>query len=504
MIKPEYSKDFINEFNNYNIGTYHYKYIKIMKDAYAKEEEINKEISELMKFIHNRSKENSNVIYATLSYARKGNYEGYIVIISKSVEELEKERDIIKGFVKSRFNHLEIQETASPRKGLQIILPIKKLFFRRQMNILFINQYFVRSTIKYPVQKIIVNINPLSKKIIPLGKPINSDYTGYIGITIDTLMQHVLVLGATGSGKTTTVATLINNLYYTLNDFNNEVKTIIIDWHGEYKELIRRHKYMRPGIDIAINPLSDTSKSIIDLMDVFEEVFELTEPQSYLLYKVLEKIKDTTFTTRNPIDYLLTSIESINENSNWIREVKMALLRKISVLTRGRYLFSKHTSMEDILAFNKSPIIVDVSLISNVILRKTYTLLLLKTILDYQIRSRRQKLLLIIEEAHNIFPRKSTSSFLSKLVAEVRKFKIGIISVSQSPSSIFEGLMSNSATKIIHSIRSEQDLETIRKITKITYEYEKILPVLNPGEAILYTVDYKTPVLVKIEPFGEG
>lgn len=59
--------------------------------------------------------------------------------------------------------------------------------------------------------------------------------------------------------------------------------------------------------------------------------------------------------------------------------------------------------------------------------------------------------------------------------------------------------MKNTGTKIIHSIRSSIDIDVISKIMKLSHEYEKLLPVLDPGEAIFYNPSYKYPVIIKVE-----
>lgn len=479
---------------HYQKQPYYYRYIKLQRDVEARDEDVNKEMSELMKFIYNRSKENNEIIFATLSYARKGVYDGYIVIISKDKYIIHREEEIITGFIKSMFNYIDAQPIKPFSAEITIPIPLKRIFFRRQTSIIFMNQYFLESCIKYPSQRMIYNVYDTSlNNIIPLGRPINSDYTGLVGISANTLLQHTVVLGATGSGKSTTTATLINNMK-SKGLLNEKYRVIIIDWHGEYKNLIKEYKPIIPSTHLNINPLSNTNKTVIDVIDVFEEVFELTEPQSYLLYKIIKGNKSI-----NSIDALLESIEYLREDSNWMKEVKLALLRKLSILAREKNLFRRNTNISSIINYSGKPIIVDVSTIRSILVRKTYTLFLLKSILEQQVGSNIYNIIIVVEEAHNIFPRKDVSRFLSKFVAEVRKFSIGVIAVTQSPSNIFEGLMVNSATKIIHSIRSSQDIDVIKKITKIPYEYEKILPVLNPGEAILYTLDYKLPILISVE-----
>jgi len=316
-----------------------------------------------------------------------------------------------------------------------------------------------------------------------------------VGIPVNALFMHTIILGATGSGKTTTASKIVSEI----NKLENYINVVIIDWHGEYKHLVKDIKYINPYKDISLNPINEINKSsLIEILDIFEDVFNLTSPQSYLLYESLKKMLNNK---NHSLFDLEEIIKNYDESSYWIREVKYALLRKITMLNRvdSAKLFNNNgVSLKDLLLEFIKPIVIDVSLIPSIALRKIYSLLLLKSIFNIHVASRRMKTIVVIEEAHNIFPRNSSNEFLVKYIAESRKFGIGVIAVTQSPSSILEDLMKNTATKIIHSIRSSIDIDIICRITKIPLEYEKLLPVLEPGEAIFYTIGYKYPLIIKI------
>ncbi len=328
--------------------------------------------------------------------------------------------------------------------------------------------------------------------VINIGKLVNTDTV--VGIPYNSLGQHVIILGATGSGKTTTTAVLVSQISRL-----EDIRVLVIDWHGEYRRLIKC-RYINPyrGLRLIFNNV------LADAMDVFEEVLELTPPQSYIMYKTLREIYGGKRENSVDVEEILTSIqsrleESIEESSG-LREAKYALVRKLSLFEResARDLFSGEDSLDEILYTADNPVVLDVSLIREPSVRKAYTLVLLKQLLRKRGLENKYRVLVVLEEAHNLMPR-GRQSFLSRYVAEVRKYGIVLVIVTQSPSSIIEDAMKNTGTKIIHSIRSAVDLEMVSKLIKLPLEYEKLLPVLEPGEAIFYNPVYKKPLLIRVD-----
>ncbi len=341
----------------------------------------------------------------------------------------------------------------------------------------------------YPLpQKILVSERYSGDKVVIIGfAETRKRLRVPVGIHAGLLPHHILIVGATGSGKSTTASRLAQRIASDIEDYN----VLIIDWHGEYTSLLDKYVYYTPW-DM---PVSLIDRENIDYtLDIFEDILDLTPPQSYLLGKSLER------TISGDIVDLARLIESAEETAGWVREVKYALLRKITPMIRGgtREIFSgeKHSLTTLLSEKHVEPIIIDVSTIQNARIRALYTISLLKIIMTAE---KEYRIALFIEEAQNIFNINHRNSFVRKFIAETRKFGVSVVIITQSPSSIIEDIVKNTGIKILHSIRSSTDIEMLRKTTVLPQHLEKILPVLEPGEAVLFSPAYKEPFIIRIE-----
>jgi len=325
---------------------------------------------------------------------------------------------------------------------------------------------------------------------ILIGKPINSFSETSIGIPVKNIYQHIFVTGSTGSGKTYTVAKIVNRLL----ENNVSTKIIIMDWHGEYHKLVYKAKQLSP-YDTPINILD--KRDIYWSIELLADSLELTNPQVY----ILEKIVREHLGKMSGLEDLTRIIENAVDESSWMRESRYALLRRLSPLTHGKYreLFEPDNGENNMSIVDEQALIIDVSNISDHRVRKTYVSLYLKKIFMELNSISGNGLLIVLEEAHNLLDRSKPVSFIASMLAEVRKFNAGLVIVSQSPSRLLEDVMINTNTKIIHSIKSSIDLDIVNKVLYLPHDYQKIIPYLETGEAILYTRGLKKPVIIKIE-----
>lgn len=358
----------------------------------------------------------------------------------------------------------------------------------RKKKVMFNIPWFIKPVIKYPKQEVIANFN---STIIELGRVLKTSYSKTIGIPLNHVFEHIFVTGSTGSGKTFTVAKFISRL----NEKAQDINIVLLDWHGEYSRLLKKYKYILPT-KYSINLPLDEPLTLVDLLI---DVLELSPSQAFILEKILKEYRDKI----SSIEELVDIIENYNDESVWMRESRLALLRKISPLRNYSRLFEDNIEknfINTLLSWREQVFVIDLSLIQNMLVRKIYASLIIKSIsnkimnMDFN-----KKLVLVIEEAQNYVSREKPLRIISSLLAEVRKFGLGLVIVSQSPYKLLEDVMINTNTKIIHSIKSSIDLDIVTKVLYLPIEYQRIIPYLNVGEAIFYTRGLKKPLIIKIE-----
>ncbi|QKQ99879.1 ATP-binding protein [Metallosphaera tengchongensis] len=307
------------------------------------------------------------------------------------------------------------------------------------------------------------------------------------GIKLADLTRHIGIFGSTGSGKSTTASILIKRLY------ERGYKSIVLDWHGEYIDKLKFLNIRNQDNIFKINPLR--LGNIEDIVEILGDVLNLTDPQKFLLYTVLIRIRKVG---KFDLKTLIRILRSVDETSNWMREVKYGLLRKIYLLFVGdaKKIFDNQIEKMDPNELLNS--VIDLSFISNLRLRRIYSMFIIKIISDYYIRNKpSQNALLVIEEAHNYFHK--DNEFLEKLITEVRKFGLGLCIISQSPSSITPEVLKNTNTKIIHSIKSDFDKKILAESLSLDLSLYNAMDKLEIGEAIISAPNIKIPVIIKIK-----
>jgi len=307
-----------------------------------------------------------------------------------------------------------------------------------------------------------------------------------VGIRLQDLTRHIGIFGTTGSGKSTTALSLIKKL------LEKNIKILVIDWHGEYKEKINTLNVFSEENPLIINPIA--LGEIEDTVEILGDVLHLSDPQRFLLHTTLSRMKKINKFDNKTFFSILKSIE---ESSNWIREVKYGLLRKIYLLftRQARIIFGEKANFRIETILNS---IIDLSFIKNVRLRRIYGLFVIKLVTDYYMSNKpNEPLLVIVEEAHNFFFKENL--FLDKLLSEIRKYGVALCVISQSPSSITDEVLKNTNIKIVHSIKSDLDKRIIADSLSLSHWQFDILDKLETGEAILSAPNIKTPIVVKIQ-----
>lgn len=308
--------------------------------------------------------------------------------------------------------------------------------------------------------------------------------------------RHIAIVGSTGSGKSTTTSVLVKEA--TLNDY----AAVVVDWHGEYTSLLGnsdRIEYTNPVRGSILEPLSIEEMIRVEplaFIEILESALDLTPAQAHILEDAVNVISQKKITVTDVVDTLIDIIYNSPTTARWFTESREALIRKLKPLSTN-YLKIRWHSIRKI-AIQKGRIhIFDVSEIPNVRVKKIFASLLIRAVaLKAQYGGIEKPILLAVDEAHNVF---SSDNPISNLVAEVRKWGIGFIVVTQAPSMLAPIVLKNTNTKIIHTIKSSSDVDVVLSMITLRSEYKKAISSLKPGEALITIPELVEPVLIKID-----
>ncbi|WP_434731870.1 ATP-binding protein [Thermogladius sp. KZ2Tp1] len=345
---------------------------------------------------------------------------------------------------------------------------------------------------KYPVQEPVKTRQISGDECVVLGEVVNSIPPVDACVPVEDLNKHLLVTGATGSGKTFTVATLVNRLTTRDNPFN--YRPLVLDWHGEYGRLLKNPKVVDP-FQLPVPLLGDEDPNAS--VDFASQVLALTPAQEYVLLKAFENLRGWDHLD---LAGVIEALEKMVDESGWFRESRLSLVRKLRRLVVGKYKGLFRERKAGFLDNTRSPLVIDLSRVGDLTIRRVYVAALLKKIFDMAVRGEFgvSKLLVVVEEARNLLGKENHVDVLVKMLDEVRKFGVGLVVVSQSPSSLVEDVMVNTSTKIVHSVKSAVDLEVLDGATNMQVELREVIPYLDKGEAVLFSSLYKKPLLIKV------
>lgn len=120
----------------------------------------------------------------------------------------------------------------------------------------------------------------------------------------------------------------------------------------------------------------------------------------------------------------------------------------------------------------------------------------------------------IIDEAHNLISSKLSEetkdeninrlSLFEKFIREGRKFNFFLTISTQEPWSLDSGITSQLSNFFIHRFVNGNDLENVNKYIANLNDilYNKI-PILNPGQCVLWGSKFKTPLMIQVDKLGK-
>ena len=351
---------------------------------------------------------------------------------------------------------------------------------------------------------------------------------------IDAMLgKHFALLGSTGTGKSTSAALILHKIC----DLAPQGHIVMIDPHGEYSAAFKTN-----------GALFDVSNLLMPywLMNFEEhcEVFLTThgnerQADADILSKCLLAARAKSraadgiskLTVDSPIPYLLSDLTAIitaemgqlgkaTDNAPYMR-----LKTKIDEIKgdpRYSFMFSGMLVADTMANFlarifrlpvdNKPISIIDVSGVPSEI-TSVVVAMLARMVFDYAIWSRNEPqrpILLVCEEAHRYVPseknadKSAVGKILGRIAKEGRKYGVALGLITQRPSDLAEGVLSQCGTIIAMRLNNERDQAFVKAaMPEGARGFLDTIPALRNREAIVCGEGVSIPIRVAFDNLEE-
>lgn len=370
--------------------------------------------------------------------------------------------------------------------------------------------------------------------------------------------RHIAIVGSTGSGKSNTVAKILQNAVSSKNstyDGLNNSHIIIFDIHSEYKSAFPNANYI--DIDNLILPywllnsdelqelFIDTDANDHNQRNIFKEAvikskklhfngdevqknkihfdsplfFEIDEILNNVKSKNEEMIPGARDKKAGPLNGKLTNFVSRLENKITDKRLDFLLGEKSKSITFKDTLknligYDNNYSNVTIIDLSGVPfdvLNITVSLISRILFEYGYYYKKIRfTQNPTETINNDVPLLLVYEEAHKYVPNTDLSKYkaskqsIERIAKEGRKYGITLLLASQRPSEISETIFSQCNNFIAMRLTNPNDQNYVKRLLPDTFgELINKMPSLKVGEALLIGDAAVIPSIVQIDECDE-
>ncbi|MCL2671290.1 MAG: DUF87 domain-containing protein [Clostridiales bacterium] len=370
-----------------------------------------------------------------------------------------------------------------------------------------------------------------------------------VKLNLNSLASHCFIAGSTGSGKSTTIYKIIDEVIAS----EQKVKFLIIEpVKGEYKSEFGNMPDIRifttnPKFNemLRLNPFTfHENIHVLEHLDRLIEIFSACWPLEAAMPAFLKKAFERAyirhgwdlnhsihidrgngkFPTCKDVAEIMPVLLAESAYSAVVKENYIgALVTRVESLTNGLLgqIFTDEGIPDEVL-FDEN-VIVDISRIGS-----SETKGLLMGILILKLSEYRQAIaegktpnaelqhITILEEAHNILKRTTTAQnqglaniqgksveMISNAIAEMRTYGEGFIIADQSPTSVDVSAIKNTNTKIIMRLPELTDCELAGRSIGLNGEQITELSRLNVGIAAVFQNNWEEAVLAQIDKNSE-
>jgi hypothetical protein len=438
----------------------------------------------------------------------------------------------------------------------------------------FLTSHEIASLIQFPREEVPgyaihdhvlfdVDFQVPDEQTLPLGfiQQNGKDTANTYNISLDALTKHAVVIGVTGSGKTTTVMNLLDQVVEARKPFLviEPAKTEYRSLHSVFARRANVRIYTLGNEMVApfrLNPFEfETGNepgevSVLTHIDflkaVFNAAFPLYAPMPQVLEEALHEVYEdkgwdlTSGINRRLPDWserhlypifptltdLYYKVEEVTNRLGYDDEVesnvKAGLKARIGSLRIGSKGLMLDTArgmpMEQLFA---TPTILELENIGNDD-EKTFLMgLLLARLYEFrrvQVATGRVpgglQHLMVFEEAHRLLQNTSTQvdtessnmraqaiEVFTNMLSEVRAYGQGVLVAEQIPSKLAPDVLKNTNLKIVHRLIAQDDRQSIGQTMNLSADQQMHLGILTPGMAAVYAEGADHAYLVRMENY---
>jgi DNA helicase HerA-like ATPase len=352
---------------------------------------------------------------------------------------------------------------------------------------------------------------------------------------VDALLgKHFALLGSTGTGKSTSVALILHRIC----EMAPQGHVVMIDPHGEYGSAFQHNGAL---FDVSNLQLPYWLMNFEEHCEVFlTSAGSERQVDADILAKCLLAARSRNrigqeigkLTVDAPVPYLLSDLtntltlemgkmDKATDTAPYLR--LKSKIDEVKGDPRFAFMFSGMLVADTMAAFlsrifrlpgNGKPIsIIDVSGVPNEI-TSVVVAVLSRMVFDYAIWSRgeaKRPVLLVCEEAHRYVPNErnadgsSVGRILSRIAKEGRKYGVSLGLITQRPSDLAEGVLSQCGTILSMRLNNERDQAFVRAaMPEGARGFLDAIPALRNRECIAVGEGVATPVRLLFDDLEPG
>ncbi len=311
------------------------------------------------------------------------------------------------------------------------------------------------------LQPLLVDKPPKLDKTILIGFQLDTNHP--VEIPVSELYKHLVVIGPTGKGKTTLIASIIKQLVS-----EDLMKIVAFDFKGDLS------RYLPPEL-VEITTPDKTPINVLNKPPSIDSVdWKILVTEALSLAAGLNE------------ETVLKALNEIEENNQVLTTVTVSVLGPfrelftdssgsiIELLQKGRVVFNVEGRG---IAFQNAYVAICIGILRH----------LLKNNFD-------ANTVVFVDDAWRIIELRT----LRELVREGRSRKIGVVVSTQSPMDIPQDILENIHTAIVFGSRNREYILRVIEAFNIPRETSNLIPKLGVGEGVYINASTKEVKPVKI------